>query len=72
MKAQFAYEFEGICIETDAYDSDGTELLRKNIVRDDIRVNHHIISYSETIRNKRIEMFKRIQEEQIAKMNKEG
>ena len=56
MKAQFAYEFEGICIETDAYDSDGTELLRKNIVRDDVRVNHHIISYSETIRNKRLAM----------------
>lgn len=55
-KAQFAYEFEGICIETDAYDSDGTELLRKNIVRDDVRVNHHIISYSETIRNKRLAM----------------
>lgn len=44
------YAFEGICIQTDAYDSDGKELLNGNISRDDIRVNNHLISYGEHIR----------------------
>lgn len=53
------YGFEGICIQTDAYDSDGTELLNDNICRDDIRVNDHLISYSERMRRRREKCMKR-------------
>lgn len=48
------YAFEGICIQTEAYDSDGTELFNNNICRGDIIINRHVISYSERIR-KRLE-----------------
>lgn len=53
------YGFEGICIQTDAYDSDGAELLNDNICRDDIRVNDHLISYSERMRRRREKYMKR-------------
>ena len=52
------YGFEGICIQTDAYDSDGIELLNENICRDDIRINNHLISYGERIRKRREEHIK--------------
>ena len=52
------YGFEGICIQTDAYDSNGTELLNDNICRDDIRINNYLISYGERIRKRREEQIK--------------
>ncbi len=53
------YGFDGICIQTDGYDSDGTELLNDNICRDDIRINDHLISYSERMRRRREKCMKR-------------
>lgn len=46
------YRFEGICIESDAYDSDGTELIKSGICTDDIRINEHLISYGYSLRKR--------------------
>lgn len=60
LKAQFKYEFDGICVYTDIYDSDGSELLMKDICRDDIRVNNHIISIGAKTRARYREMMEQI------------
>ena len=52
------YRFEGICIQSDAYDSDGTELVKSEICVDDIRINEHLISYAYSSRKRREEMVK--------------
>ena len=52
------YRFEGICIQSDAYDSDGTELVKSGICTDDIRINEHLISYAYSLRKRREEMIK--------------
>lgn len=44
-EVRLTYMFYGICIMTDAYDSDATELLKGDICKDEIRVNQHLISY---------------------------
>ena len=49
------YRFEGICIQSDAYDSDGTELVKSGICTDDIRINEHLISYAYSLRKRREE-----------------
>ena len=46
------YQFEGICIQSDAYDSDGTELVKSGICVDDIRINQHLISYGYSLRKR--------------------
>ncbi len=44
-KCRSTYGFEGVCIVTDMYDSDATELVDDDMCRDEIRVNSHLISY---------------------------
>lgn len=56
LKWRLTYGFEGVCIMTDAYDSDGTELVKEGICTDDIRVNNNLISYGYSIRKRREEM----------------
>lgn len=63
LKARFTYGFEGICILTDSYDSDATELVKEGITRDDIRINNHLISYGYSIRKQREEMMHRRRKE---------
>ncbi|MBQ9870797.1 MAG: hypothetical protein IJM27_02605 [Eubacterium sp.] len=67
LQVRLTYGFEGICIMTDAYDSDATELIKDGISRDDIRVNQHLISYGYNIRKQREEMMRRRHEERIQK-----
>ncbi len=67
LQVRLTYGFEGICIMTDAYDSDATELIKDGISRDDIRVNQHLISYGYNIRKQREEMMRRRREERIQK-----
>lgn len=67
LKVRMIYGFEGICIMTDSYDSDGTELVKEGIAGDDIRVNKHLISYGYSIRKQREEMMQRRREERIKK-----
>ena len=55
------YRFEGICIQSDAYDSDGTELVKLGICVDDIRINEHLISYAYSLRKRREEMAKKLE-----------
>ena len=55
------YRFEGICIQSDAYDSDGTELVKLGICVDNIRINEHLISYAYSLRKRREEMAKKLE-----------
>ena len=56
LKWRLTYGFEGVCIMTDAYDSDATELVKECICTDEIRVNNNLISYGYSIRKHREEM----------------
>ncbi len=46
--------FEGVCIQTDACDSDGLELLKPDICFTDIIVNKHYITYKDIIMNPKV------------------
>lgn len=50
-KCRLTYGFEGICIVTDMYDSDATELVDDDMCRDEIRVNSHLISLDTILEN---------------------
>lgn len=47
------YGFEGVCIQSDAYHVDGTELLKADICSSDILVNKNRITFKEIIKNPR-------------------
>ncbi len=47
------YGFEGVCIRSDAYHGDGSELLKADICFSEILVNKNRITFTEMIKNQR-------------------
>lgn len=47
------YGFEGVCIQSDTYHGDGSELLKADICSNDILVNKNRITFKEIMKNQR-------------------
>lgn len=53
LQGRLTYGFEGICITSDAYDSDGSDLLKPDISTSDIIVNKNQITFKDVMRNQK-------------------
>jgi len=50
---RITYGFEGVCIQSDAYHGDGSELLKADICSNDIIINENRITFKEIMYNPR-------------------